>query len=62
MRENLDKIKPIVAFEKKGINSWAHQDRVPTYSAQEVEEILGRELDSEMYLVETSSSLPDGTR
>lgn len=40
MRKNLDKVKTMIAFEKHGENSWAHQDRVPEFDAALVEELL----------------------
>jgi len=44
LRENLDKAKPVIAFQKNGLNSWAHQDRLPEFKPQEVKEILEENL------------------
>jgi len=43
MRQNLDKLKSFIAFEKEGINSWKHQDRVPDFDPVVIEEILQKE-------------------
>eukprot|EP00761_Pharyngomonas_kirbyi_P004450 gb/GECH01004455.1/.p1 GENE.gb/GECH01004455.1/~~gb/GECH01004455.1/.p1 ORF type:complete len:2081 (+),score=202.62 gb/GECH01004455.1/:1-6243(+) len=40
MRKNLNKIETVIAFEKDGLNSWAHQDRVPVFNPAEVERLL----------------------
>lgn len=43
MRKNLDKIKTVVAFQKDGLNSWAHQDVVPEFDHVVVGELLKKE-------------------
>jgi len=43
MKNNLDKMKTVVAFQKDGLNSWAHQDVVPEFNPIVVREILAKE-------------------
>ena len=40
LRKNLAQVRTVVAFQKQGINSWAHQNRVPEFKPQQVEDIL----------------------
>lgn len=55
LRKNLAKAKPVVAFQKNGINSWAHQNRVPEFHPEVVEEIVQKNL-PEWKVVDTNAA------